>query len=86
MEAPVTLRLDAKTRRDIARVARRKGISKSEVIRQALQSWTELAEPADAPYRLVSDLLGVVNGRNPRRSQKTGKQFREMLAAKRKRS
>jgi hypothetical protein len=32
MEAPVTLRLDPKTRRQIARVARRKGISNSEVI------------------------------------------------------
>ena len=86
MEAPVTLRLDPKTRRQIARVARRKGISKSEVIRQALNSWPEFADTSVSPYEQVADLIGVVQGGNPRRSEETGKQFRKILDAKRKRS
>jgi hypothetical protein len=85
MESPVTLRLDSKTRRQIASAARRKGISKSEVIRRALNSWTDLADDSDAPFVMLKDLLGVVKGGNPRRSQKSGKKFRELLAAKRKR-
>jgi Arc/MetJ-type ribon-helix-helix transcriptional regulator len=86
MESPVTLRLDPKTRRQIARVARRKGISKSEVIRRALNSWPEFADTSVSPYEQVADLIGVVQGGNPRRSEATGKQFRKILDAKRKRS
>jgi hypothetical protein len=86
VEAPVTLRLDPKTRRQIARVARRKGISKSEVIRRALNSWPEFADSSVSPYEQVADLIGVVQGGNPRRSEKSGTQFRKILAAKRKRS
>jgi len=85
MEAPVTLRLDPETRRQIARVARRKGISKSEVIRQALHSWPEFADSSVSAYEQVADLIGVVQGGNPRRSEETGKQFRKILVAKRKR-
>jgi Arc/MetJ-type ribon-helix-helix transcriptional regulator len=86
MEAPVTFRLDPKTRRLIAHVARRKGISNSEVIRRALNSWPEFTESAVSPYEQVADLIGVVQGGNPRRSEKSGAQFRRILAAKRKRS
>lgn len=86
MESLFTLRLDAKTKRLIAGAARRKGISKSEVIRRALSSWSDLAEKSDSPYALAKDLVGVVKGGNPRRSEKSGKQFRDRLAAKRKRS
>ena len=85
MESPVTLRLDRKTRRQIASVARHKGISKSEVIRRALNSWADFAEHPDSPFAMLKDLLGVVKGGNPRRSEKSGKQFRELLAARRNR-
>ena len=85
MDAPVTLRLDPKTRRKIARVARRKGISKSEVIRRALNSWPEFVDSSLSVYEQVADLIGVVQGGNPRRSEETGKQFRKILDAKRKR-
>jgi len=86
MEAPVTLRLDPKTRRQIARVARRKGISNSEVIRRALNSWPGFADSAVSPYEQLADLIGVVQGGNPRRSEKSGMQLRKILAAKRNRS
>ncbi len=86
MEAPVTLRLDTKTRRQIASVARRKGISRSEVIRRALNSWPEFSDSGKSPYELLADLIGVVKGGNPRHSEKSGTQFRNMVAAKRKRS
>ena|SRR5258707_1114652 len=86
MEAPVTLRLDPKTRRQIARVARRKGISNSEVIRRALNSWPEFTDSVVSPYEQVADLIGVAKGGNPRRSEKSGMNFRKILAAKRRSS
>jgi hypothetical protein len=86
MEAPVTLRPDPKTRRKIAQIARRIGISKSEVIRRAMHSWAKFIDSSDSPYEILADLIGIVKGRNPRRSIKSGQQVRKILATKRKRS
>ena len=86
MKAPFTLRLDPKTRRKIAQVARRIGVTKSEVIRRAVHSWARLIDSSDSPYEMIEDLIGVVKGRSARRSEKSGKQFRKVIAAKRKRS
>jgi predicted transcriptional regulator len=38
MPSPLTLRLDPKTRRRIERIARRKQLSTSEVVRQAIDA------------------------------------------------
>jgi len=86
MEAPVTLRLDSETRRRIARIAERRKISRSEVIRQALNSWTELHEANCSPYEAMADLLGVVRGGNPKRSENSGRKFQKILQEKRARS
>jgi predicted transcriptional regulator len=43
--SPVTLRVDKETRQRIARIARRKQLSASEVIRQAIETWIEEQEP-----------------------------------------
>jgi Arc/MetJ-type ribon-helix-helix transcriptional regulator len=52
MPSPVTLRVDKETRRRIARIARRKQVSASEVIRQAIETWIEEQEPAGSPYEM----------------------------------
>ncbi len=83
MASPLTLRLDEKTRQRIARIARRKGLSTSQVIRQAIDAWTERQEPTASPYELVSDLVGVVHGANPRRSERTGRHFTKLLKKRR---
>lgn len=78
MDAPVTLRLDKETRRRIARIARRKRVSSSEIIREAIEAWVK-HEEAVAPYESVRDLIGIVHGGNPNRSAKTGRQFTDLL-------
>ena len=85
MPSPLTLRLEKKTRERIARIARRKRISTSEVIRQAIEAWVERQEPIAAPYEAMADLLGVVSGGKPERSTDTGRSFREVLKSRRKR-
>jgi Arc/MetJ-type ribon-helix-helix transcriptional regulator len=60
--SPLTLRLEEKTRQRIARIASRRQISTSEVIRQAIEAWVEKQEPITAPYEAMTDLIGVVNG------------------------
>ena len=82
MPSPVTLRLEKKTRQRIARIASRRQISTSEVIRQAIEAWVEQQEPIAAPYEAMADLIGIVNGGNPRRSAETGRRLREILKSR----
>ena len=45
MASPLTLRLDEKTRKRIVRIARRKQVSTSEVVRQAIEAWVACYVP-----------------------------------------
>ncbi len=85
MASPLTLRLDEKTRKRIVRIARRKQLSTSEVVRQAIEAWADRHEPVTSPYEVVKDLLGVVHGGNPKGSVQTGRQFTKLLKRRRKR-
>ena len=85
MASPLTLRLDKKTRQRIARIASRKQVSTSEVIRQAIDAWVERQEPVAAPYEAMSDLIAVVRGGTPGRSAKTGRRFLQILKNRRSR-
>ena len=85
MASPLTLRLEKKTRQRIARIASRRQISTSEVIREAIAEWVERQEPTAAPYEAMADLIGIVNGREPGRSAKTGLRFRQLLSRRRRR-
>ena len=80
MPSPLTFRLDKRTRERIARIARRRNLSASEVIREAIAAWVERQEPMDAPYEAIADLIGVVRGGNAKRSTDTGRRFRQLLS------
>ena len=85
MASPLTLRLDEKTRQRIARIARRKKLSTSEVIRQAIEAWVDREEPTASPYELIKDLIGVVHGGDPKRSEQIGRKFTEAMKQRRNR-
>jgi Arc/MetJ-type ribon-helix-helix transcriptional regulator len=85
MASPLTLRLDEKTRKRIVRIARRKQLSTSEVVRQAIEAWAERHDPITSPYDSVRDLLGVVHGGNPKGSVQTGRRFAKLLKRRRSR-
>lgn len=85
MRSPVTLRLDDSTRVRIARIARRRGITASEVIRQAIASWADADEMKVSPFEAVSDLLGIVHGGDRHRSAQTGRQLKHLLERRRRR-
>ena len=83
MAFPLTLRLDAKTRKRIERIARRRQVSVSEVIRLAIAAWAEQQEAIAAPYEAIADLIGVVHGGMPGRSSRIGRRFSESLKKRR---
>ena len=72
----VTFRLDPKSRRALDALAKRRGLSRSDVVREALAVYGAQAEPPDAgPYDAWVDVIGVVSlgVRDPART--TGEQF-----------
>ena len=83
MTSAVTFRLDGQTRQRIMKIARRRGVSVSEAIRQAVEAWVERDQVSSSPYEAVVDLIGVVHGGNPGRSTRTGRQLRELLKRRR---
>lgn len=85
MASPLTLRLDQKTRKRIARLARRKRLTTSEVVREAIAAWADRQEPVTSPYEAVKDLIGVVRGGNPKRSEQAGRRFKALLKRRKRR-
>ena len=83
MSSPLTLRLDGKTRERIVRLARRKHLSTSEVVRQAIEAWAKRQESAGGPYEAMADLLGIAHSDDPKRSERTGRRFAKLLKGRR---
>ncbi len=85
MSEAMALRIDDQTRRRIARLAARRGTTRSALVREAITALIEREERQAAvrPHDLVRDVLGSVRGGDPDRSEDVGRKVREMLKARR---
>lgn len=88
--ATLTVRLDAASEATLRRLARRRGVTKSEVVREALRALVE-REGEDRgrqirPYDAIAHLIGCARGGPPDLSERTGEGLRRMLHARRARS
>lgn len=81
----ITARVDKKMRKRFTRLARRKRISTSHAVREAISAWIEQQEPAESFYQRIKHLAGVVRGGDPGRSSDGGRKFAEYLKARRRR-
>jgi len=81
---PTSVRLDAKTERVLERLARRRRMTKSAVIREAIHIAADKEDQRDSvsPYDAVKHLIGCVSGGPPDLSERTGEKFREILKRK----
>ncbi len=86
MASPLTVRLDASIRKRIDRIARRKKLSTSAAVRQALMAWAEHEEPGPSLYEQMRDFIGVVHGGDPKRSTDIGRKVAKMLKSRRRSS
>ncbi len=78
----VSLRLDGKTIRSVQRLARRRGVTRSEVVRSAVARLLadEAALGGDSPQEVWARVIGSVRGVGRRDlSKRTGEKFRELL-------
>lgn len=82
----LSVRLSAQLERVVVRVARRRGQSRSEVIRSAivaLEKEDQGAQRAQTPYEAMKHLLGCASGGPSNLSEKTGERVRELLQRRR---
>ena len=84
MAGMISIRLDDKTRRTISRIARAKGRSQSEIVRQAIQAFVRDDASEVRPYDQWKDVIGIVKGLPSDLSERTGEKFTRMLLEERK--
>ena len=80
---PLSLRLDADTERLVNRLARRRGQSKSEVLREALRALArEQRASRSGPtlYDAIAHHIGCFDSGGMNLSDKTGRRFTALLA------
>lgn len=82
----VTVRLDRETAELIMRLRRRRGSTKSDVIREAIRELAErdlrVSEPS-RPYEAVKRLVGSVDSGGLHLSKRTGEQVTALLVERR---
>jgi hypothetical protein len=82
---PTSVRLDKETESLIALLARHRGKTKSEIIREALKKMAEqerdIARPA-TPYEAMAPSLGCAEGGPSDLSERTGQKFTQTLRTK----
>jgi len=82
----VSVRLPARLERLVARVAKERGATKSEVICSALSALEQERRAAHirpTPYAAMKHLIGCASGGPSDLSTETGKKFHELLARRR---
>lgn len=82
---PTSVRLDTETEALLRRLARERGSSKSDVIRDALHelaAGSAVAEPI-GPYAEIADLIGIAKGKPIANARDHKRVFREILNKKR---
>ncbi len=77
---PTSIRLDPGTDRTLDVLAKRHSISKSALVRRAIEDL--LAREDLSPYERVSDLIGSVSGGAEDLSERTGDRLRGLLEAR----
>lgn len=88
-DMPTSVRLDVKTEQTLVRLARKKGASKSAVLREAVDCLARQALHAPASggaFARAEDLLGCVSGGTAVLSTRTGAGFRLLLARSKRRA
>ena len=79
----MSLRVDAETRRTIARLARLRRRPQSEIVREAVATLIERAPEDDRPLDAWAPVIGIARGGAPDLSERTGEGFRRLLRASR---
>ncbi|HPW56977.1 MAG: hypothetical protein KA072_05430 [Thermoanaerobaculaceae bacterium] len=79
----MAVRLSAEMRRKLLTTAKRRRMTASEAVREAVESWLERSEEQASPAARIADLIGGVHGGDPQRSAGGGARVARELVAQR---
>jgi len=82
MSRAMSIRLSDKTRRSVARLAKARRSSQSEVVREAIETFVEKAVAEARPDEGWKHLVGSLKGGPSDLSERTGEQVAKMLRAR----
>jgi Arc/MetJ-type ribon-helix-helix transcriptional regulator len=80
---PLSLRLDPETERLVGRLARSRGQSKSEVLREAVRALSreqQVTRAGPSLYDAIADHIGCFDSGGLNLSVRTGRRFKTLLA------
>ncbi len=78
-----SVRLDAKTESILTTLAKRRGQTKSDVIRDAIEHLAEETRKPDSAYQRLRAFSGIADSGGRQLSTDTGRRFRQHLEEKR---
>ena len=81
----MSVRLGAKARRAVYRIARATGRTQSDVVREAIEEYVAKRPAPERPYDTWKDVIGIAEGLPADLSERTGEKVRKSLEARRKR-
>ena len=79
MSRAMSIRLSDKTRRSVARLAKARRSSESEVVREAIETFVEKATAEVRPYEGSKHVIGILKGGPHDLSERTGERVAKML-------
>lgn len=81
----MSVRVGAKARRAVYRLARAGGKTQSDVVREAIEEYVAKRTSKEVPtaYELWKDVIGIAKGLPPDLSERTGEKFSQMLEERR---
>ena len=82
---PTSVRLEPKTERLLERLAKKKSQTRSQVIREAIETLAERESESgqnENAYEQIQDLVGCVSGGPKDLSTKTGRRFKDAVKKK----
>ncbi|HUF24302.1 MAG TPA: CopG family transcriptional regulator [Vicinamibacterales bacterium] len=79
----LTVRMSPETERALSRLTKRRKLSRSDVVREAIARYEEAQNeaPAEGPYDAWADVLGIVNLGVRDTGRTTGDQFADLVRA-----
>lgn len=78
-----TVRLDTDTEMQLARLARKRGQTKSDVIRDAIDHLVSEEAAGDSAYERLRAYIGIVDSGGGQLSTETGRRLRALLEERR---
>jgi predicted transcriptional regulator len=82
---PLTVRLSPKTERALNALARRRGQTRSDVVREAIEHYAAGGEAEtvnQGPFQQWADVIGVIRTGGRKADKTTGELFTELVAQK----